>query len=58
VPGRRAGENFWLIRELQKDDPIYVLGRETSIEYMRYHSVRIGHDPIIAMHDPAATHGK
>ena len=47
-------QNFWLIRELQKNDPIYVLGREKSIEYMRYHYARIGHDPIIAVHDLAA----
>jgi hypothetical protein len=47
-------DNFWLIRELQKDDPIYVLGRDKSIDYMRYHQARIGHDPIIAVHDLAA----
>jgi hypothetical protein len=51
-------ENFWLICELQKDDPVYVLGRERSIEYMRYHHARIGHDPIIAVHDLAAMRGK
>jgi hypothetical protein len=47
-------ENFGLIRELQKEDPIYVLGREKSIEYLRHHEERIGHDPIIAVHDLAA----
>ena len=47
-------ENFRLIRELQIEDPIYVLGRESSIEYMRHHQERIGHDPIIAVHDLAA----
>src|SRR5215469_7889549 len=46
-------ENFTLIRELQKEDPIYVLGKEKSIEYMRHHQERIGHDPIIAVHDLA-----
>jgi hypothetical protein len=50
-------ENFWLLRELQKDDPIYVLGREKSIEYMRYHHARIGHDPILAVHDMSEING-
>jgi hypothetical protein len=54
-PGHRVlQENFGLIRELQKEDPIYVLGREKSIEYLRHHEERIGHDPIIAVHDLAA----
>ena len=30
-------ENFGLLRELQKDDPIYVLSREKSIEFIRRH---------------------
>jgi hypothetical protein len=47
-------ENFRLIRELQREDPIYVLGKEKSIEYLRHHQERIGHDPIIAVHDLAA----
>jgi hypothetical protein len=47
-------ENFTLIRELQREDPIYVLGKERSIEYLRHHQERIGHDPIIAVHDLAA----
>jgi hypothetical protein len=44
-------ENFALIRKLQQDDPIYVLSREQSIEFMRRHGSRIGRDPIIAVHD-------
>jgi hypothetical protein len=44
-------ENFALIRDLQKDDPIYVLSREKSVEFMRRHGSRIGRDPIIAVHD-------
>jgi hypothetical protein len=44
-------ENFGLIRDLQKEDPIYVLSRERSIEFMRRHGSRIGRDPIIAVHD-------
>ena len=47
-------ENFALIRDLQKDDPIYVLSRERAIEFMRRHQSRIGRDPIIAVHDLAA----
>jgi hypothetical protein len=47
-------ENFALIRELQKDDPIYVLSREKSVDFMRRHGSRIGRDPIIAVHDMQA----
>ncbi len=51
-PARRVlHENFALIRDLQKDDPIYVLDREKSVEFMRRHGSRIGRDPIIAVHD-------
>jgi hypothetical protein len=47
-------ENFGLIRDLQKDDPIYVLSREQSIEFIRHHQERIGREPLIAVHDLAA----
>jgi hypothetical protein len=47
-------ENFGLIRGLQKDDPIYVLSKEQSIEFIRHHQDRIGREPIIAVHDMAA----
>ena len=47
-------ENFALIRDLQREDPIYVLSRERSIEFMRRHGSRIGRDPIIAVHDMQA----
>src|SRR5215470_2911981 len=47
-------ENFALIRGLHKDDPIYVLSREQSIEFQRRHGSRIGRDPIIAVHDMEA----
>jgi hypothetical protein len=54
-PARRVlQENFALIRDLQRDDPIYVLSREKSIEFMRHHGSRIGRDPIIAVHDMRA----
>ena len=38
-------ENFGLIRELQKDDPIYVLSKDQSIEFIRHHQERIGRPP-------------
>jgi hypothetical protein len=44
-------ENFALLRNLQKDDPIYVLSPEQSIELQRRHGSRIGLDPTIAVHD-------
>src|SRR3984893_11347722 len=47
-------ENFALIRNLQKDDPIYVLSLEQSIAFQRHHASRIGRDPIIAVHDMEA----
>jgi hypothetical protein len=47
-------ENFALIRNLQKDDPVYVLSREQSIAFQRHHGSRIGRDPIIAVHDMEA----
>jgi hypothetical protein len=47
-------ENFALIRDLQKDEEIYVLSREKSIEVARRYGSRIGRDPIIAVHDLAA----
>jgi hypothetical protein len=45
--------NFGLIRKLQKDDPIYVLGRDKSISFLRDHPERFGREPIIAVHDMA-----
>ena len=47
-------ENFGRIRDLQKDDPIYILSREQSIEFIRHHPERIGREPTIAVHDLAA----
>jgi len=47
-------DNFALIRDLQRDDEIYVLSREKSVEFMRRHGSRIGRDPIIAVHDMQA----
>jgi hypothetical protein len=47
-------ENFELIRNLQRDDPVYVLSREQAIAFQRHHGSRIGRDPIIAVHDMEA----
>jgi hypothetical protein len=47
-------ENFGILRELHKEDPIYVLSREQSIEFIRHHQDRIGREPLIAVHDLAA----
>jgi hypothetical protein len=47
-------ENFGLIRDLQKEDPIYVLSKEQSIQFIRHHPDRIGREPTIAVHDLAA----
>jgi hypothetical protein len=44
--------NFGLLRDLQKGEPIYVLSREKSIEFIRRHrALLLGKDPIIAVHD-------
>ena len=45
--------NFGLLRELQEEgEPIYVLNRQKSIEFIRQHSALLaGRDPIIIVHD-------
>ena len=48
---RALHENFSVIRDLQKEDPIYVLDRETSIDFIRRQATLIGKDPIIVVHD-------
>jgi len=47
-------ENFALLHDLQKDEEIYVVSREKSIEIARRYGSRIGRDPIIAVHDMAS----
>ena len=54
VAHKALQENFALIRDLQKEDPIYVLSREQSIEFLRQHPERIGKEPTIGVHDLAA----
>ncbi len=43
-------ENFHLLRDLQRDTPIYLLGRERSIELLRRYPGLVGRDPIIRVH--------
>ncbi len=50
-------ENFYLIRDLQKEDPIFVLDREKSIAFIRGHPSLIGKDPIVLVHDLHAMRG-
>ena len=47
-PARKVlHDNFHLIRDLQKETPIYFLGRERSVELMRRYPALVGNDPII-----------
>jgi hypothetical protein len=50
-------ENFAFLRELQKSDPIYVVSKEKSIEFLRSHPSGIGKGPVIVVHDLAALRG-
>jgi hypothetical protein len=54
VARRVLRHNFALIRRLHKEDPIYLLSRRKSTEFIRRHRSLIGRDPIIAVHDLAA----
>jgi hypothetical protein len=44
-------ENLALLHDLTHDDPVYVLDRDMSVEFMRRHPSLIGRDPIICAHD-------
>ena len=54
VARRTLHENFSVFRDLQKADPIYVLDRERSIDFIRRHATLIGKDPTIMVHDMRA----
>jgi hypothetical protein len=54
VARRVLRHNFALIRRLHREDPIYLLSRKKSTEFIRRHRSLIGRDPIIAVHDLAA----
>src|ERR1700676_2196316 len=43
-------DKFHLIRDLQRETPIYFLGRERSVELMRRYPALVGKDPIIRVH--------
>ncbi|HEY4044994.1 MAG TPA: hypothetical protein VGM32_24540 [Rhodopila sp.] len=43
-------DNFELLRQLQRESPIYFLGRERSVELMRIYPALVGKDPIIRVH--------
>jgi len=54
-PARRVlHENFGMLRNLAKNDPIYVLSREKSIEFILGHPSLLGKGPAIVVHDLAA----
>jgi hypothetical protein len=54
VVRRVLRHNFALIRRLHKEDPIYLLSRKKSTEFIHRHQSLIGRDPIIAVHDLVA----
>ena len=47
-------ENFGMLRDLAKNDPIYVLSREKSIEFILSQPSLLGKGPAIVVHDLAA----
>jgi hypothetical protein len=47
-------ENLSLLRDLIREDPIYVLDRESSVQAMRRHNHLIGRDPLITVVDTRA----
>ena len=56
-PARRVlHENFGMLRNLVRNDPIYVLSRENSIEFIHNHPSLLGKGPAIVVHDLAALH--
>ena len=54
-PARRVlHENFGMLRNLVRNDPIYVLSRENSIDFIQNHPSLLGKGPAIVVHDLAA----
>ena len=47
-------ENFRMLRDLAKNDPIYVLSREKSIEFILNNVSLMGKTPAIIAHDLTA----
>jgi hypothetical protein len=54
VVRRALRHNFALIRRLHKEDPIYLLSRKKSRDFIHRHRSLIGRDPIVAVHDMEA----
>jgi hypothetical protein len=54
-PARKVlHENFRMLRDLAKNDPIYVLSREKSLEFILNNPSLLGKGPAIVVHDLAA----
>jgi hypothetical protein len=54
-PARKVlHENFRMLRDLAKNDPIYVLSREKSIEFILNNPSLLGKGPAIVVHDLTA----
>jgi hypothetical protein len=51
VAGKVLRENLSLFNDLTRDDPTYVVDRETSVKLVRRHQALIGRDPIISVHN-------
>lgn len=51
VAGKVLRENLSLFNDLTRDDPTYLVDRETSVELVRRHQALIGRDPIISVHN-------
>ena len=51
VARRVLRHNFALVRRLHRDDPIYLLSRKRSRDFIHCHRSLIGRDLIIAVHD-------
>lgn len=56
VARRVLQENLDLIREFNKEEEVYFLGRDRSVALLRQHCALIGRDPIITVHDLRAIH--
>jgi hypothetical protein len=51
LAGKVLRENLSLFNDLTRDDPTYVVDRETSVRLVRRHQALIGRDPIISVHN-------
>jgi hypothetical protein len=56
VASRVLHENFAMIRDLNRDDEVYLLDRDMSVALLRHYPSQIGRDPIITVHDTHAIH--